>query len=718
MIRKLKKKINRVGFKFLAIQYVSKGYTYKNIRVWLRKCRREVKKAGLFEKNKIKKIHKKGYTEKIVNNLGLSDQEMKQFISPRDYMYIMPINASYQKWLTNIITTFHVLKPFQNYFPEYLYHLTRRDGKRFVIPLKEGVIEYNFNELKKDLIESENLTVCKNNAKIKHRLTYKNGELYRNGIEYSFEELQDWIENSKKEYIIAKDIVEDLQTSNQMLLYVANENGNDPKILDAIYKKGEERVHLFSREYMGGEDFDWEKITECIKEIGMYLPQIEYMGVVLDIIGEQFYIKKLINRPSYFAYFKPSKELTAYLKRKLEEKKFVYANKKNIKTRGQGVVKRYVRKLFAKTFYPKGLRPYLSCTWIRDLWIDFSTQKEVPFGKKMYAYKNGFLSYRLEQYNITEDTRYKYISDFEYKWLRHINSKYRTWLEDKNTIKYIATNHKESFPDYYYYIGSRNGKVQIIGLQDCPKKGVFTYGDILELIQEKKCLALKPDEGSHGDGFYRCEYKEDKYYLNFKEAEVQDIIDILSNENNAYIVTEYINMHSDLKRIYSGSVNTLRAIVFKKDGRNPEIGNVYMRIGTSSTGAIDNMSAGGMFAAVNEVTGEYGNAKRFVDGNIVDCPIHPDTGVLIEGTLPNWDRTKQLILDIATELKQIEFFGFDLAITEDGIKIPEINRSPDYPKIEKYTDKTNEYLLYKLEQKKIRFNYDKKCNKLIHLPKR
>ena len=57
--------------------------------------------------------------------------------------------------------------------------------------------------------------------------------------------------------------------------------------------------------------------------------------------------------------------------------------------------------------------------------------------------------------------------------------------------------------------------------------------------------------------------------------------------------------------------------------------------------------------------------------------------------------------------------------TEDGIKIPEINRSPDYPKIEKYNRPTIDYLLYKLDCKKKLYGYSKRPNKtLVHLPYR
>ena len=54
-----------------------------------------------------------------------------------------------------------------------------------------------------------------------------------------------------------------------------------------------------------------------------------------------------------------------------------------------------------------------------------------------------------------------------------------------------------------------------------------------------------------------------------------------------------------------------------------------------------------------------------------------------------------------------------------NVKLPEINRFPDFPKIEKYSQETIDYLLLKLQQKKEEYGYDEKpCRKLVHLPKR
>jgi hypothetical protein len=63
------------------------------------------------------------------------------------------------------------------------------------------------------------------------------------------------------------------------------------------------------------------------------------------------------------------------------------------------------------------------------------------------------------------------------------------------------------------------------------------------------------------------------------------------------------------------------------------------------------------------------------------------------------DKVQQGVYDLCYDMPQLEYLGFDVAITQDGIKLPEINRAPGYPKIEKFTPLTNDYLLYKLEQK-------------------
>lgn len=463
----------------------------------------------------------------------------------------------------------------------------------------------------------------------------------------------------------------------------------------------------------------WAEIKAAVDSMCRFVPQLEFFGLQIMICEDGFKIIRIVNHPDYPKSVPFSKETSDYLKYKVEQKRAAYKGiGKKLSRAGRKLVLK-TRSTYAKLFFPKGLLPYLAIKFPKEVRRDFFTNRDTTLKEKRWAIKHGFISYRLHQYGITEENHLSFISDFEYRWLRHINPQYREWLEDKITVKYICSDYSECFPEYYYHISLKNGANKVIAMMDCPEGYSASYEDIFRLVKEKGSLALKPDEGSHGDGFYKFTYADGKYYLNHAEAQAEDVLKILQDVNNQYLITEYIDMHPIIKNIYSGSVNTIRMIVFKKDGKNPEIGNAYMRFGSKRTGAVDNMGAGGMYARIDIETGRFYDAKIIEANEIKPCLYHPDTNVKIEGYLPNWEKVKASVLNVARGIPQLEYFGFDLALTADGLKFPEINRFPDYPAIEKYSPKTMDYLLYKLEQKKLSYgSKDFRGNSLIKLPKR
>lgn len=462
----------------------------------------------------------------------------------------------------------------------------------------------------------------------------------------------------------------------------------------------------------------WQEICDTVDSLCRFAPQLEFFGMEIVITADGFRITRMLNHPPYPTAVPFCPETNAYLKKKVAQKRAAHGAARKA-ARAGGRIKRLFRSTFSSLFFPKHLLPYLSIRWLGDEFRDFRTNKDTTWKEKWWAFRHGFISYRLHQYGITKENWTNYISDLEYKWLRHINNKYRHWMEDKITVKYVCSEYNDCFPGYYYHIVQKNDANKVIPMMDCPEGYGADYEDIIRLVREKGALALKPDEGSHGDGFYKFSWEDGEYRLNHQSAQVEDVLAILQNPANQYLVTEYIDMHDEIKRIYSGAVNTIRMIVFKKDGKNPVIGNAYMRFGSQRTGAVDNMGAGGMYARVDVDTGRFYDAKIIEANEIKPCLYHPDTNVKIDGYLPNWEKVKQDVLDVARSIPQLEYFGFDLALTADGLKFPEINRFPDYPAIEKYTPETIDYLLYKLSVKKHLYGYDKKPNRtLFHLPRR
>lgn len=487
--------------------------------------------------------------------------------------------------------------------------------------------------------------------------------------------------------------------------------------------KTDEGINSFSLEGITEKEIpQWERINKTLIAMCQQIPQVEFLEFEICIDDHNFKITGINPLPSFDGVIPFSSSLADFIHKRVEAKKTEYTGKsiRFKRFRHNGALK--IRRLFASAIALKGLVPYQSVRWIHDMGADLFSKNGLRLSQKIWGYRHGFLSFRISQYGITKANWQNYISDFEYRWLRHINSKYKYWLEDKITLKYIASDFSECFPDYYYFTSLKDGENRVIPLMDLPAGFEASYSGIIALVKKKKTLALKPDEGSHGEGFYKLTWDGESFALNDAIASEEAVISVLQNPANQYLVTEYIDMHPQLKRIYPESVNTIRVTVFKEDGRTPEIGNAYMRIGSSRTGFVDNVAAGGVVAAVDIESGRFGNAKildGINQGNLIDCPIHPDTSVEIRGVIPNWEYAKEKILQIAAAIPQLEYFGFDLAITPDGIKLPEINRFPDFPRIDTLTPEIIRYLLYKLEQKKRVYGYDKKpSHKILHLPKR
>lgn len=443
----------------------------------------------------------------------------------------------------------------------------------------------------------------------------------------------------------------------------------------------------------------WTDINEQIKNICNYMPQLEYIGVDVIITENGFKMVDFTDHPYYPQVLGFNEEMTDYLKLKasqarerVKDKEFIKAN---FKTKSDG----FLWTRLAKLFCPPAMRPLIYKWWYITVKADLFSRNGISLKDKLWAYKQGFLSYRIPQYGITRENYKTFISDYDYRYLRHINNKYRVWLEDKITVKYICDRYSQFFPKYYYHISVRNGEKRVIPLMDLPDYCTNDLSSVFDLVQNVGALACKPQRGSQGQGFYKLSCHDGKYYLNHEEATKEQVLEILNDPDKQYLITEYIQQHPVINKIYPGAVNTLRIITFMKDGKTPEMGNAYMRFGSQKTGAVDNMGAGGMFVQVDMETGRFYNGKIITENSILPCSNHPDTGELIEGYLPNWDIVKQGIMDLCHEMPQLEYLGFDVAITEDGMKLPEINRAPGYPKIETFNRKTIDYLLYKREVK-------------------
>ena len=556
----------------------------------------------------------------------------------------------------------------------------------------------------------------------------------------------------------------DTGLSCSVRLTVCNPSGNDPQVVDAFLRMMDPRLDDEAEAAMDPEELDarvryyaahidladgsfsgaramfgrgrfvdtpchletgvlftgavphWEAIKRDVVALARRVPQIELMELGVRSGTEGYRIVRMSSFPSFNRAYPLPVDVQLYLKQRAVDKRELLRPQARERV-GHAAFLR-LRRAYTQLLFPAGMVYYQGIRYPHDVLEDLVSNNGIPLKKKLWAYRHGFLSYRLELYpELDEDNWQEFVTDFEYRWLRHINPKYRTWMEDKVSYKYLLADHSEFLPAYYFYTSCRAGENRFLPMMDCPPAYEASVGSILRLAREEGELALKPDEGSHGEGFYRLSYQDEVYLLNGEPATEEHVDELLTDPDNQYLVTECVETHPELRRIYPGAVGTVRVTVFKRDGVNPTIGNAYLRIGSSSTGGVDNVVAGGFVAEVDVATGAFGRARTLCNNRIVYVDVHPDTGERMEGVLPHWDFVCEKVLELARDIPQLEYLGFDVAITEDGFKLLEVNRYPDYPRISRLTPETTSYLLKKIEDKK-RYLDIEHDHSLFKLPER
>lgn len=431
----------------------------------------------------------------------------------------------------------------------------------------------------------------------------------------------------------------------------------------------------------------------CVAEkLFMNLKEIDFLGVEFVEENGVFIILEASSTPTLPENFSLNTELNTYIQRiKLEQKKTF-----TIKNR----IRRLMKYIYVSYAEKKGWMGFMLKNWRRDTIYDLLFYRDESINKKIWAHRRGFLSWRIKQYDINKNNLSDFLSDREYRKLRPINNDCLKWLYDKVTMRYVLDGKKEYLPEYYFHLIFRNGNQSIVGLQDLP----LQYGDnmqsIFDLVREKEVLICKPTEGSHGDGVLRLEYKNNSLYLNRKKHTQDEIKNVLVKLEKDYVITEYVQMHEDLKKFYRDTTYTLRVMVINKNGLNPWIADAYLRIASDKTGVTDNVSSGGICAKVSTVNGEILCPEQIINHKIEPMKIHPDTKEEICGFVPNWDIVTKGIISISRYIPQLEYLGFDIVITDKGFKVLEINTHQDLHRYPHYNKRIHTYF----EDKKIKCN--------------
>lgn len=284
---------------------------------------------------------------------------------------------------------------------------------------------------------------------------------------------------------------------------------------------------------------------------------------------------------------------------------------------------------------------------------------------RLRMWQRGFVpkSYFLYDF-ITYDVD-DYISDLNEKTARQINKPSAEYLNNKQ--KFYELLDDRGFEDY---LPTRYGSLS---------NGVLLGSgtDFISLLDDKDILIVKDQTGAAGNRVHICRSLAAGFSIDGDQHNPVSLREQIA-KFDGYIVTEYCHQADYVKSIYPDTPNTIRIVTMNPTNDGPFVASSVHRIGTNTSGTVDNFSKGGMSAEIND-DGTLGSAVRYMDGEISRYEYHPNTGSRISGVVvPHWRTIQETILSIATAIPEVTYVGWDVIVTNDGnFKIIEANSNTD-----------------------------------------
>lgn len=225
--------------------------------------------------------------------------------------------------------------------------------------------------------------------------------------------------------------------------------------------------------------------------------------------------------------------------------------------------------------------------------------------------------------------------------------------------------------------------------------------EVLRILKSKdvRSCVIKTTESSHGDNVWvikAIDYQEnDALMTRFDEQKVK-MSEVLGTD--ALIFESIVHQTKQFSDFNASSVNTVRFMTTLWPDGTAKIIATFIKIGRAGK-CVDNAGGGGnVDVCVDTETGEVKYAIQY-DGwrNIKDIEKHPDNGNQLNGiVIENWDAIKSEIVRFQQAFPYCKAAGWDIAITDDGPVVIEVND---------FWDRTGQYFIRRGWRNEIRDCY-------------
>ena len=259
-------------------------------------------------------------------------------------------------------------------------------------------------------------------------------------------------------------------------------------------------------------------------------------------------------------------------------------------------------------------------------------------------YQAGYYDYQeFEFYNLNKEQRETYLT-------RGKNNEIIKKFNDKSKF-YIFDNKEEMYKIYNKFL-----KRQWMVLNE------NNYNDFLDFFKQNKVIIVKPIDGEGGKGIEKYEY------INDEESKIVYSSLLFKKQ---LLVEQCIKQHPDMNKLYNKSVNTLRMFTFYKDGQAYFL-QAILKVGNG--GVVDNFSIGGMYTYVDDEGTVYAEAIDQMDNKYYKHPISNET--IVGFKVPMFKEAVGMVKEAAKVVPEMEYIGWDVAISEDGPVLVEGNCYP------------------------------------------
>lgn len=197
---------------------------------------------------------------------------------------------------------------------------------------------------------------------------------------------------------------------------------------------------------------------------------------------------------------------------------------------------------------------------------------------------------------------------------------------------------------------------------------------------KSKPFVVKVIEGSHGRdvnvyaGFGVTEDGFRAFHVSGVEHSLSQMLDF-AGKGYKLLVEEKVEQTLAFSSLNQSSVNTIRMITRLHPDGTADLIAATLRVGRKGRW-VDNASRGGnVMAQVNYETGRLYNINSFIDYRTSE-PVthHPDSGVSLAGfVVEDWPAIMETVLGFQRKVSWLKAIGWDIAITDSGPVVIEIN---------------------------------------------